>query len=74
MVATITRRWCWRKGLSIIANRDVNDPRDERVKLAQRLLTLQTLDSPVKFPGGGEQGFCPSGFGTRSPEYGDPRR
>ncbi len=37
------------EGLSIIANRDVNDPRDERVKLAQRLLTLQTLDSPVKF-------------------------
>lgn len=36
-------------GLSIIGNRDVNDPRDERVKLAQRLLTLQTLDSPVKF-------------------------
>ena len=37
------------EGLSIIANGDVNDPRDERVKLAQRLLTLQTLDSPVKF-------------------------
>ena len=37
------------QGLSIIANGDVNDPRDERVKLAFRLLTLQTLDSPVKF-------------------------
>jgi hypothetical protein len=37
------------EGLSIIANGDVNDPRDERVKLAHRLLTLQTLDSPVKF-------------------------
>jgi len=37
------------QGLSIIANGDVNDPRDERVKLAYRLLTLQTLDSPVKF-------------------------
>jgi uncharacterized protein with NRDE domain len=37
------------EGLSIVANNDVNDPRDERVKLAQRLLTLQTLDSPVKF-------------------------
>jgi len=36
-------------GLSIIANHDVNDPRDERIKLAHRLLTLQTLDSPVKF-------------------------
>ena len=37
------------EGLSIIANQDVNDPRDERVILARRLLTLQTLDSPVKF-------------------------
>lgn len=38
-----------REGLSIISNGDVNDSRDERIKLAQRLLTLQTLDSPVKF-------------------------
>jgi hypothetical protein len=37
------------EGLSIISNRDVNDSRDERVALARRLLTLQTLDSPVKF-------------------------
>jgi hypothetical protein len=37
------------EGLSIIANGDVNDNRDERVQLAYRLLTLQTLDSPVKF-------------------------
>ncbi len=37
------------EGLSIISNGDVNDPRDERVRMAQRLLTLQTLDSPVKF-------------------------
>lgn len=37
------------EGLSIIANQDVNDPRDERVALCRRLLTLQTLDSPVKF-------------------------
>ncbi len=37
------------EGLSIISNNDVNDSRDERVKLAYRLLTLQTLDSPVKF-------------------------
>ncbi|GIW93522.1 MAG: hypothetical protein KatS3mg110_1563 [Pirellulaceae bacterium] len=36
-------------GLNVIANGDLNDPRDERVKLAQRLLTLQTLDSSVKF-------------------------
>lgn len=36
-------------GLSIIANNDLNDPRDERVKMCRRLLTLQTLDSPVKF-------------------------
>jgi hypothetical protein len=37
------------EGLSIIANSDVNDTRDPRVALARRLLTLQTLDSPVKF-------------------------
>ncbi|MBM4001282.1 MAG: NRDE family protein [Planctomycetes bacterium] len=37
------------EGLNIVASGDVNDPRDDRVKLAQRLLTLQTLDSPVKF-------------------------
>ena len=37
------------EGLNIIANGDVNDTRDERVELARRLLTLQTLDSPVKF-------------------------
>lgn len=38
-----------REGLSIVGNRDVNDPYDERVSLAHRLLTLQNLDSPVKF-------------------------
>jgi uncharacterized protein with NRDE domain len=37
------------EGLNIIANTNVNDPTDERVKLCRRLLTLQTLDSPVKF-------------------------
>ena len=37
------------EGLNIIANGDVNDVRDERVEMARRLLTLHTLDSPVKF-------------------------
>jgi uncharacterized protein with NRDE domain len=37
------------EGLNIISSYDVNDPRDERQKLARRLLTLQTLDSAVKF-------------------------
>lgn len=37
------------EGLNIIANSDLNDPRDERVDMARRLLTLHTLDSPVKF-------------------------
>lgn len=37
------------EGLNIISNSDLNDPRDARVQLAHRLLTLQTLDSPVKF-------------------------
>lgn len=36
-------------GLNVISNMDLNDPRDERGKMARRLLTLQTLDSPVKF-------------------------
>jgi hypothetical protein len=37
------------EGLHILSARDVDDMRDERVQLAQRLLTLQILDSPVKF-------------------------
>lgn len=37
------------RGLSIVGENDVDDPRDERVNMARRLLTLQTLDSPVKF-------------------------
>jgi uncharacterized protein with NRDE domain len=36
-------------GLNIISSFDLNDARDERQKLARRLLTLQTLDSAVKF-------------------------
>jgi hypothetical protein len=37
------------EGLNIIGSNDLNDHNDERVKLAHRLLTLQSLDSPVKF-------------------------
>ncbi|MEM6687781.1 MAG: NRDE family protein [Planctomycetota bacterium] len=37
------------EGLNIIGARNLNDPDDERVQMARRLLTLQTLDSPVKF-------------------------
>lgn len=37
------------EGLNIIGSRDLNDAGDERVAMARRLLTLQTLDSPVKF-------------------------
>ena len=37
------------EGLNIVSNMDLNDLRDERQKLARRLLTLQTLDSAVKF-------------------------
>ncbi|HBE71497.1 MAG TPA: hypothetical protein DDW52_25405, partial [Planctomycetaceae bacterium] len=37
------------EGLNIIGSHNVNDPNDERVRLAHRLLTLQMLDSPVKF-------------------------
>ena len=38
-----------KQGLSIIGSHDVDDPVDERVAMARRLLTLQMLDSPVKF-------------------------
>jgi uncharacterized protein with NRDE domain len=37
------------EGLSIVGVNDVDDRNDERARLAQRLLTLQMLDSPVKF-------------------------
>lgn len=37
------------QGLCVMSDRDMNDPRDERAAMAKRLLTLQTLDSPVKF-------------------------
>ena len=36
------------EGLNIISNFDLNDPRDERQKLARRLLTLQMLDSVLR--------------------------
>ena len=38
-----------KQGLCVLGDRDLNDQRDERAKMATRLLTLQTLDSPVKF-------------------------
>lgn len=44
-------------GLSIISSGDVNDVRDERGKLCRRLLTLQTLDSAVKFLARASQAF-----------------
>lgn len=37
------------QGLCIVGDRDMNDPKDERAEMARRLLTLQTLDSPIKF-------------------------
>jgi hypothetical protein len=37
------------EGLNIISSYDLNDMRDDRQKLARRLLTLQMLDSAVKF-------------------------
>jgi hypothetical protein len=36
-------------GLNIVGTRKPNDLDDERVQMTKRLLTLQTLDSPVKF-------------------------
>ncbi len=37
------------QGLCIVGDKDMDDPRDDRANMARRLLTLQTLDSPVKF-------------------------
>ena len=37
------------EGLNIVSDGDLNDPRDKRAEMARRLLTLQMLDSPVKF-------------------------
>ena len=37
------------QGLQIIGEMGLDNPRDDRSRMAHRLLTLQTLDSPVKF-------------------------
>jgi hypothetical protein len=65
------------QGLSIVSGGDVNDPRDERVQLASRLLTLQTLDSPVKFLAVASKAFARGsaapgrpGMVVRSPDRG----
>ena len=64
------------EGLSIVSNGDVNDRRDERVQMAQRLLTLQTLDSPVKFLAVASKVFAraPSPPGRPSMVVRGPRR
>jgi uncharacterized protein with NRDE domain len=36
-------------GLTIMGSTDADDPREERVAMAHRLLTLQNLNSPIKF-------------------------
>jgi uncharacterized protein with NRDE domain len=36
-------------GLTIVGSTDIDDPRNERSAMAHRLLTLQNLDSPIKF-------------------------
>lgn len=54
-------------GLSVIGDSDANDPRDERVKMAHRLLTLQTLDSPVKFLAVASKVFARSPIGPGRP-------
>jgi hypothetical protein len=55
------------EGLNIIASGDLNDPRDERLKLARRLLTLQTLDSPVKFLAVASKAFARGPVGPDRP-------
>ena len=65
------------EGLNIIGACGLNDPDDERVQMARRLLTLQTLDSPVKFLAVASKVFAraPVGPGRpsmvmRRPDYG----
>lgn len=55
------------EGLNIISGGDVNDMRDERVKLARRLLTLQMLDSPVKFLAVASRAFARGPAGPERP-------
>ncbi len=54
-------------GLSIIGSNDLDDPRDERVSLARRLLTLQMLDSPVKFLAVASKVFSRAPMGSNRP-------
>ena len=56
-----------REGLNIIGARNLNDPDDERVQMARRLLTLQTLDSPVKFLAVASKVFARSPVGPGRP-------
>ena len=63
--------------MNIVGQSDVNDPHDERVQMAHRLLTLQMLDSPVKFLAVASKVFArsPSPPGrpsmvVRAPDYG----
>ncbi len=54
-------------GLNIIGARNLNDPEDQRVQMARRLLTLQTLDSPVKFLAVASKVFARSPVGPGRP-------
>lgn len=54
-------------GLNIIGARNLNDPEDPRVQMARRLLTLQTLDSPVKFLAVASKVFARSPVGEGRP-------
>lgn len=63
-------------GLNIISGGDLNDTRDERVEMARRLLTLQMLDSAVKFLAVASKVFAraPSPPGRPSIVMRDPER
>ena len=57
-------------GLNIIGARNLNDPDDQRVQMARRLLTLQTLDSPsssLRLP---VKVFARAPVGARTTEHG----
>ncbi len=55
------------QGLSIVGEQDFEDPNDGRVAMARRLLTLQMLDSPVKFLAVASKVFARSPAGPGRP-------
>lgn len=58
---------CLEPGLHVIGSKNLDDPRDERAQMAKRLLTLQTLNSSVKFLAVASRVFARSPCGSGKP-------